>query len=122
LSHTFTVFIAPSACSWVVYTLSPPTMTVVRVVGFCSTIVQRFVGVSWTMQNSAAIDGVTNAATIAAAIRTFILILSSWILESDSRLSGWVIRPTELGSLRRVLSASGSGTIVVRYGTKSEMP
>jgi hypothetical protein len=24
LSHTFTVFIVPSACSWVVYTLSPP--------------------------------------------------------------------------------------------------
>ena len=71
----------------------------------------------------AASDGVTNAATIPAAIRSFILILSSWILESDARLPGWVIRPTELGSLRRVLSAlSGSGTIVVRHGTKLEMP
>ena len=47
--HTSTVFKADSASVREVYTLPPPTIVIVLVVGFCSTIWQRLVEVSCTI-------------------------------------------------------------------------
>ena len=44
--HTSIDFMAPSASVRLVYTEPPPTTTVVVLVGFSSTMVQRFVEVS----------------------------------------------------------------------------
>src|SRR5262249_28585809 len=49
LSQTLVVFMAPSASVRDVKTLPSPTITLVCVVGRCSTMVQRFVPVSCTM-------------------------------------------------------------------------
>jgi hypothetical protein len=74
---------APSASVRVVNAVPGPTTTIELVVGRCSTIVQRFDEVSWTMKYSAARDGTTDAANAAAAITSFMRIGLLLLLDAE---------------------------------------
>ena len=72
-----------SASVRVVKAVPGPTIVIVLLVGRCSTMEQRFVEVSWTTKYSAANEGVTNAASPAAAISNLIRMKSSCVAVQD---------------------------------------